>query len=164
MSADLASLDSGTGTGSASSSRAAFDTQHGRHSWSNDMSPQFCVGSGRRGGSFSEIIAMVDSPFMETRASRNPDPCFRPSGFYWDIKPGSPRAVGPVGQMGHKTPVRWSDDGARADLLGSRWPGVEGKSVVDQMITMDESAVSMHTSDTKQQPKQWLEKGVPGPV
>ncbi len=38
------------------------------------------------------------------------------------------------------------------------------KSVLDQMITMDESAVSMHTSDTKQQPKQWLEKGVPGPV
>ncbi len=69
MSADLASLDSGTG--SASRARAASYTQHSRHSWSNDMSPQFCgVGSGRSGGSFSEIKAMIDSPFMETRASR----------------------------------------------------------------------------------------------
>ncbi len=40
----------------------------------------------------------------------------------------------------------------------------EGKSVLDQIITMDESAVSMHTPETKQQSKQWLEKGIPWPV
>ncbi len=29
---------------------------------------------------------------------------------------------------------------------------------------MDKSTVSMNTPETKQQSKQWLEKGVPGPV
>jgi hypothetical protein len=42
----------------------------------------------------------------------------------------------------------------------------EGKSVLDQIITitMDESAVSMRTPETKQQSKQGLEKGIPWPV
>jgi histone-lysine N-methyltransferase SETMAR len=40
----------------------------------------------------------------------------------------------------------------------------KGASVLDRIITMDESAVSMHTPTTKQQSKQWLKKGTPGPV
>ena len=32
------------------------------------------------------------------------------------------------------------------------------------MITMDESAVSSHTPETKQQSKQWVKKGSPGPI
>jgi hypothetical protein len=32
------------------------------------------------------------------------------------------------------------------------------RSVLDRIITMDESAVSMHTPETKQQSKQWLKK------
>jgi histone-lysine N-methyltransferase SETMAR len=40
----------------------------------------------------------------------------------------------------------------------------KGRSVLDRIITMDESAVSMHTPETKQQSKQWLKKGTPGPV
>jgi histone-lysine N-methyltransferase SETMAR len=34
----------------------------------------------------------------------------------------------------------------------------KGRSVLDRIITMDESAVSMHTPETKQQSKQWLKK------
>jgi hypothetical protein len=40
----------------------------------------------------------------------------------------------------------------------------EGQSVIEQIITMDESAVSMHAPETKQQSKQWHGKVVPGPV
>jgi histone-lysine N-methyltransferase SETMAR len=40
----------------------------------------------------------------------------------------------------------------------------KGRSVLDRIITMDESSVSMHTPETKQQSKQWLKKGTPGPV
>jgi hypothetical protein len=32
----------------------------------------------------------------------------------------------------------------------------------DRIITMDESAVSFHTPQTKKQSKQWLVKGEPG--
>jgi hypothetical protein len=39
-----------------------------------------------------------------------------------------------------------------------------GESILDRIITMDEYAVSMHTTETKQQSKQWPEKGVPGPM
>ncbi len=38
------------------------------------------------------------------------------------------------------------------------------RSVLDRIITMDESSVSMHTPETKQQSKPWLKKGTPGPV
>jgi histone-lysine N-methyltransferase SETMAR len=37
-------------------------------------------------------------------------------------------------------------------------------SMLDQIVTMDESAVSFHTPETKKQSKQWLKKGSPGPV
>ncbi len=40
----------------------------------------------------------------------------------------------------------------------------KGRSVLDRIITMDESSVSMHTFKTKQQSKQWLKKSTPGPV
>jgi histone-lysine N-methyltransferase SETMAR len=40
----------------------------------------------------------------------------------------------------------------------------KGRSILDNIITMDESAVSMHTPETKSQSKQWLKKGTPGPV
>jgi hypothetical protein len=40
----------------------------------------------------------------------------------------------------------------------------KGRSVLDRIITMDESSVSMHTPETKQQSKQRLKKGNPGPV
>ncbi len=45
-----------------------------------------------------------------------------------------------------------------------RDPGEEGASVLDRIITRDESAVSIHTPTTKQQSKQWLKKGSLGPV
>ena len=35
---------------------------------------------------------------------------------------------------------------------------------MDKIVTMDESAVSFHTPETKQQSKQWLKKGLPGPT
>jgi len=38
------------------------------------------------------------------------------------------------------------------------------KAVLDNIVTMDESAVSFHTPQTKQQSKQWLKKGTPGPI
>jgi histone-lysine N-methyltransferase SETMAR len=37
-------------------------------------------------------------------------------------------------------------------------------AMLDQIVTMDESAVSFHTTQTKQQSKQWLVKGEPGPI
>jgi histone-lysine N-methyltransferase SETMAR len=37
-------------------------------------------------------------------------------------------------------------------------------SLLDNIVTMDESAVSFHTPETKQQSMQWLPKGQPGPV
>jgi histone-lysine N-methyltransferase SETMAR len=40
----------------------------------------------------------------------------------------------------------------------------KGKDILNKIITMDESAVSMHTPETKSQSKQWLKKGTPGPV
>ncbi len=43
---------------------------------------------------------------------------------------------------------------------------VEGRfmAVFDNIATMDESAVSFHIPETKQQLKQWLPKGQPGPI
>jgi [histone H3]-lysine36 N-dimethyltransferase SETMAR len=38
------------------------------------------------------------------------------------------------------------------------------KAVLDNIVTMDESAVSFHTPETKQQSKQWVKKGQPGPL
>jgi histone-lysine N-methyltransferase SETMAR len=40
----------------------------------------------------------------------------------------------------------------------------KGRDFLGKIITMDESAVSMHTPETKRQSKQWLKKGTPGPV
>ena len=40
----------------------------------------------------------------------------------------------------------------------------KGKGVLGQIVTMDESAVSFHTPETKKQSKQWLKKGTPGPI
>jgi histone-lysine N-methyltransferase SETMAR len=37
-------------------------------------------------------------------------------------------------------------------------------SMLDNIVTMDESAVSFHTPESKQQSKQWLVKGSPGPI
>jgi histone-lysine N-methyltransferase SETMAR len=37
-------------------------------------------------------------------------------------------------------------------------------AMLDRIVTMDESAVSFHTPQTKQQSKQWLVKGAPGPI
>ncbi len=37
-------------------------------------------------------------------------------------------------------------------------------SILDHIVTMDESAVSFQTPETKQQSMQWLPKGQPGPV
>jgi histone-lysine N-methyltransferase SETMAR len=37
-------------------------------------------------------------------------------------------------------------------------------SILDNIVTIDESAVSFHTPETKQQSVQWLPKGQPGPV
>jgi histone-lysine N-methyltransferase SETMAR len=36
------------------------------------------------------------------------------------------------------------------------------KAMLENIVTMDESAVSFHTPETKQQSKQWLKKGEPG--
>ena len=38
------------------------------------------------------------------------------------------------------------------------------KAILGNIVTMDESAVSFHTPETKQQSKQWLKKGLPGPI
>ena len=40
----------------------------------------------------------------------------------------------------------------------------QSKAVLNNIVTMDESAVSFHTPETKQQSKQWLKKGQPGPI
>ena len=40
----------------------------------------------------------------------------------------------------------------------------EGERFLQNIVTMDESAVSYHTPETKQQSKQWLKKGTPGPI
>jgi len=40
----------------------------------------------------------------------------------------------------------------------------QSKAVLRNIITMDETAVSMHTPETKNQSKQWLKKGIPGPI
>ncbi len=37
-------------------------------------------------------------------------------------------------------------------------------ATLDKIVTLDESAVSYHTPETKQQSKQWLLKGQPGPT
>jgi hypothetical protein len=36
----------------------------------------------------------------------------------------------------------------------------KGRTVLDRIITMDESSVSMHTPETKQQSKQWPKKAL----
>ena len=38
------------------------------------------------------------------------------------------------------------------------------KAILKNVVTMDETTVSYHTPTTKQQSKQWLKKGTPGPV
>ena len=40
----------------------------------------------------------------------------------------------------------------------------EGNAFLDKIVTMDESAVAYHTPETKQQSKQWVKKGTPGPL
>jgi hypothetical protein len=40
----------------------------------------------------------------------------------------------------------------------------QSMAMLDNIVTMDESAVSFHTPETKQQPKQWLPKSQPGPI
>ncbi len=37
-------------------------------------------------------------------------------------------------------------------------------AVLDNIVTMDESAVSFHTPKTKRQSRQWVKKGQPGPI
>jgi AraC-like DNA-binding protein len=37
-------------------------------------------------------------------------------------------------------------------------------AVLNNIVTMNESAVSFHTPETKQQSKQWVKKGQPGPI
>ena len=36
--------------------------------------------------------------------------------------------------------------------------------ILDKIVTMDESAVSFHTPESKKNSKQWIEKGAPGPL
>ncbi len=38
------------------------------------------------------------------------------------------------------------------------------KAILENIVTMDESAVFFHTPETKEQSKQWLKKGEPGPI
>jgi hypothetical protein len=38
------------------------------------------------------------------------------------------------------------------------------KAMLENIVMMDESVVSFHTPETKQQSKQWLKKGEPGPI
>jgi hypothetical protein len=45
--------------------------------------------------------------------------------------------------------------GALSDLVRKKW-----ESVLDCIITMDESVVSMHIPETKQQAKQWPKMGI----
>jgi hypothetical protein len=40
----------------------------------------------------------------------------------------------------------------------------KGRGILGEIITMDESAVSMHTPEMKLQSRQWLKKGAPGPI
>ena len=40
----------------------------------------------------------------------------------------------------------------------------EPEDFLRRIITMDESVVCFHTPKTKQQSKQWLPKGTPGPI
>jgi histone-lysine N-methyltransferase SETMAR len=40
----------------------------------------------------------------------------------------------------------------------------QSMAVLDNIVTMDESAVSFHTPETKKQSKQWVKKGQPGPI
>ncbi len=41
---------------------------------------------------------------------------------------------------------------------------LRSKAMLGSIVTMDKSAVSFHTPETKQQSKQWLKKGEPGPI
>jgi hypothetical protein len=38
------------------------------------------------------------------------------------------------------------------------------RSLLGKIITMDESAMSMHTPGAEQQLKQWIKKGTPDPI
>jgi histone-lysine N-methyltransferase SETMAR len=40
----------------------------------------------------------------------------------------------------------------------------EGEEILGRIITIDESAVSYHTPETKRQSMQWIKKGSPGPI
>jgi histone-lysine N-methyltransferase SETMAR len=44
------------------------------------------------------------------------------------------------------------------------WHCCHSKEMLDRIVTMDESTASFHMPHTKQQSKQWFEKGQPGPV
>jgi hypothetical protein len=59
--------------------------------------------------------------------------------------------------------IRWQSKCRPLRLLLT-WCGGWGKSILNQIITVDKSAVSMKKLEAKQHPKQWLEIGVPGPV
>jgi hypothetical protein len=37
-------------------------------------------------------------------------------------------------------------------------------AMLDSIVTMDKSAVSFHTPESKMQSKQWTKKGKPGPI
>ena len=45
-----------------------------------------------------------------------------------------------------------------------KWSFELGAAFLTSIVTMDESAVSFHTPETKEQSRQWLEKGMPGPL
>ncbi len=48
------------------------------------------------------------------------------------------------------------------DFLQLLWK--HSLAALNNIVTMDESAVSFHTPETKQQSKQWVKKGQPGPL
>ncbi len=41
---------------------------------------------------------------------------------------------------------------------------MNGQAWLKSIVTMDESAVALHTPETKEKSKQWLRKGTPGPI
>jgi hypothetical protein len=53
--------------------------------------------------------------------------------------------------------VQWSED-----FLQLLWK--HSLAALNNIVTMDESAVSFHTPETKRQSKQWVKKGPPGPL
>ncbi len=66
--------------------------------------------------------------------------------------------------MGPEAVVQGADGEESENIELVKLVQMKGRSVLDRIITMDESAVSMRTPKTKQQSKQWLKKGTPGSV